>query len=132
MVGGVMGGYWAIGRENTATAPARVMTIESTAAKIGRSMKKREKPLCRLTVGTADTMSLKGSCAGMLVTPLRQLCSSTLQGQRPADLKASWTRHHSWHPPAGPPPERAALFPAALACLPAWARRPPRAGHAEG
>ena len=37
-----MGGYWAIGSENTAIAPANVMTIDSTEAKIGRSMKKRE------------------------------------------------------------------------------------------
>ena len=35
-------GYWAIGSETTATLPASVMTIDSTAAKIGRSMKKRE------------------------------------------------------------------------------------------
>src|SRR5262245_23144068 len=40
--GGVIGGYWAIGNENSAIAPVRVMTIDSTAAKIGRSMKKRE------------------------------------------------------------------------------------------
>ena len=37
-----MGGYCATGKENTATPPASVMTIDSTAAKIGRSMKKWE------------------------------------------------------------------------------------------
>ena len=37
-----MGGYWAMGSATTAMAPASVMTIESTAAKMGRSMKKRE------------------------------------------------------------------------------------------
>ena len=42
MLGGVIGGYWATGRLNTATAPASVMTIDSTEAKIGRSMKKCE------------------------------------------------------------------------------------------
>ena len=42
MLGGVIGGYWASGRLNAATAPARVMTIDSTEAKIGRSMKKCE------------------------------------------------------------------------------------------
>ena len=41
-VGGVMSGYWAIGSEGIATPPASTMTIDSTAAKIGRSMKKRE------------------------------------------------------------------------------------------
>ena len=42
MLGGVICGYWASGRLKTATAPARVMTIDSTEAKIGRSMKKCE------------------------------------------------------------------------------------------
>src|SRR5262245_9035687 len=42
MLGGVIGGYCASGRLSRATAPARVMTIDSTAAKIGRSMKKCE------------------------------------------------------------------------------------------
>ena len=41
-VGGVMRGYCASGKENSATPPASVMTMDSTAAKIGRSMKKRE------------------------------------------------------------------------------------------
>src|SRR3954454_14994634 len=42
MDGGAIGGYWATGRRRAATPPARVMTIESTAAKIGRRMKKCE------------------------------------------------------------------------------------------
>ena len=37
-----MFGYWAIGSDTTAMAPVSVMTIDSTAAKIGRSMKNRE------------------------------------------------------------------------------------------
>src|SRR5262245_23410154 len=41
-VGGVMGGYMAIGNQRADSAPASVMTIDRTAAKIGRSMKKRE------------------------------------------------------------------------------------------
>src|SRR4051794_27948823 len=40
--GGAIGGYRAIGSENSAMPPASVMTIERTDAKIGRSMKKRE------------------------------------------------------------------------------------------
>src|SRR5471030_276803 len=39
-VGGAISGYWAIGRTCEATRPATVMTIEMTAAKIGREMKK--------------------------------------------------------------------------------------------
>ena len=41
-VGGVMSGYCDSGSEITAIAPASVITIDSTDAKIGRSMKKRE------------------------------------------------------------------------------------------
>ena len=40
-VGGVMSGYWAIGRTSAASPPSRTMMIEMTQAKIGRSMKKR-------------------------------------------------------------------------------------------
>ena len=39
---GVISGYWAMGRLYIATAPASVMTIEMTDAKIGRSMQKWE------------------------------------------------------------------------------------------
>src|SRR5437899_13092259 len=42
MLGGVICGYCASGRFRRATKPASVMTIESTDAKIGRSMKKCE------------------------------------------------------------------------------------------
>src|SRR5437763_917249 len=41
-VGGVISGYCATGNVQTATPPASVMTMDSTEAKIGRSMKKRE------------------------------------------------------------------------------------------
>ena len=42
MLGGVICGYCASGKLKSATPPARVMRIDSTVAKIGRSMKKRE------------------------------------------------------------------------------------------
>ena len=41
-VGGVTCGYWAKGRFRIASPPANVITIDSTVAKIGRSMKNRE------------------------------------------------------------------------------------------
>ena len=41
-VGGVTSGYWATGSDSAATEPASVTTIDSTEAKIGRSMKKCE------------------------------------------------------------------------------------------
>src|SRR5512138_643973 len=40
--GGAISGYWAIGRLRIAESPASTRKIEITAAKIGRSMKKRE------------------------------------------------------------------------------------------
>src|SRR5215475_435575 len=42
MIGGAISGYWAIGSRTKATAPRITNTIESTDAKIGRSMKKWE------------------------------------------------------------------------------------------
>src|SRR5437868_1256315 len=42
MLGGVICGYSATGRWTAATAPPSAMTIDSTEAKIGRSMKKCE------------------------------------------------------------------------------------------
>src|SRR6516225_4337728 len=42
MIGGAISGYWAIGRRENDTTPMITNTIEITAAKIGRSMKKCE------------------------------------------------------------------------------------------
>ena len=41
-MGGVISGYCATGNLNTATRPAKVMMIDGTEARMGRSMKKRE------------------------------------------------------------------------------------------
>src|SRR5262249_18365225 len=41
-VGGEISGYWATGRVNSAMLPPSTMTMDSTEAKIGRLMKKRE------------------------------------------------------------------------------------------
>src|SRR5690349_7767875 len=43
MIGGAISGYCAIGRRKKDTAPRITNTIETTAAKIGRSMKKCDK-----------------------------------------------------------------------------------------
>ena len=40
--GGATSGYWAIGKRKYATTPRITITMESTVAKIGRSMKKFE------------------------------------------------------------------------------------------
>ena len=42
MLGGVIGGYCATGKLKRATAPASVITMDRTEAKIGLLMKKRE------------------------------------------------------------------------------------------
>src|SRR5712671_7285111 len=42
MIGGAISGYWATGRRKNDTAPTITNTIDITAAKIGRSMKKCE------------------------------------------------------------------------------------------
>src|ERR1700677_5016868 len=42
MIGGAISGYCAIGRRENATPPRITKTIDTTAAKIGRSMKKCE------------------------------------------------------------------------------------------
>src|ERR1043165_6893357 len=41
-VGGVISGYWATGSVNSAMPPPSTMTIDSTEAKIGLLIKKRE------------------------------------------------------------------------------------------
>src|SRR6478752_2748399 len=65
MVGGVTSGYWATGRVTRATAPARVMTMDRTEAKIGRSMKKREitpTPRFETTAGSFHGLPPRGVC----------------------------------------------------------------------
>src|SRR3954447_8200660 len=75
-VGGVISGYWATGRLKTATPPASVTRMDSTVAKIGRSMKNR--------VNVPNEL-----------TPLRSL---TL----PARLLPNHLRRHPPHPVPGP------------------------------
>jgi hypothetical protein len=41
-VGGVMGGYWAIGKENIDTAPISIVISAITLPSTGRSMKNLE------------------------------------------------------------------------------------------
>src|SRR5258708_2640372 len=53
-VGGVMSGYWAMGRLKSAIPPASVTMIDSTDAKIGRLMKKLENT-CNLRKRQGDT-----------------------------------------------------------------------------
>src|SRR5580698_1864381 len=47
MIGGAISGYWATGKRENDTPPRIKKTIEITAAKIGRSMKKCEMRILR-------------------------------------------------------------------------------------
>src|SRR5215831_534644 len=51
MMGGAISGYCAIGNRANDTAPTITKTIETTAAKIGRSMKKCEMRIGQPSVG---------------------------------------------------------------------------------
>jgi hypothetical protein len=74
MLGGVIGGYWAIGNVKTAILPANVMTMDITAAKIGRSMKKRENTFGSLArTVRAGSMSEEGFSS--LTLPARTTAS---------------------------------------------------------
>src|SRR6185437_16628310 len=56
--GGAMSGYWATGRKAIDSAPASMITMAMTQAKIGRSMKKRDmalRPAAALTRGSGGT-----------------------------------------------------------------------------
>src|SRR5262245_39459751 len=61
ITGGAISGYCAIGRRANATAPRITNTIDSTAAKIGRSMKKWE-----IFIVCAQALFLRGAGHGRL------------------------------------------------------------------
>src|SRR5580700_2276925 len=56
-VGGTTSGYWAIGRKKTVIPPARTIKIDRTEAKIGRSIKKYENLIYRLSPANAAFQS---------------------------------------------------------------------------
>src|ERR1700739_1403108 len=58
MVGGAISGYWATGSRKNDTPPRITNTIDQTAAKIGRSMKK-----CEMRM-VAPSVRLRGRTAG--------------------------------------------------------------------
>src|SRR5438093_2229072 len=62
--GGAISGYCAIGSVRIAARPASTRNMEITAAKIGRSMKKRENMSFRLYALGADLASLGGAAGG--------------------------------------------------------------------
>ena len=68
MIGGAISGYCATGSRTKATPPRITNTIETTEAKIGRSMKK-----CEMRIGPAGLFRLlrrgRRACAGGLRRP---------------------------------------------------------------
>src|ERR1019366_1883238 len=93
MLGGVICGYCAIGSVQTATAPANVMTMDSTAAKIGRSMKKRENKVDPQLFGPASL--IRGGRHGIRRAALRWLPRLLLADFRlVADALQAAYHHH--------------------------------------
>src|SRR5580700_11198874 len=72
--GGAISGYWATGSRPTDTAPRMTNTIETTAAKIGRSMKKWER---RMPGSRSVGVDLRagGRCRGGARCLRRNLCA---------------------------------------------------------
>src|SRR5260370_13498021 len=72
--GGAISGYWATGSRPTDTAPTMTKTIETTAAKIGRSMKKWER-----RIGSSRSIGLDlpagGRCCSRTRLLRRNLCA---------------------------------------------------------
>src|SRR5258708_37074124 len=64
-VGGTTSGYSLMGSNGTEIRPATRMTIDNTAAKIGRSMKNLEKSMCVLPYLTADATTAAGGDANV-------------------------------------------------------------------
>src|SRR6516164_9095303 len=63
MIGGAISGYWATGSRENDTPPRITKTIETTAAKIGRSMKK-----CDIRIG--DLSSSLAECPALAAAHL--------------------------------------------------------------
>ncbi len=63
MIGGAISGYCATGRRKNETPPRMTNTIDTTAAKIGRSMKKCEMRIAR-------SVSLAGGVGGRRAWPV--------------------------------------------------------------
>src|SRR5579871_412662 len=91
MLGGVICGYWATGRLSAATAPASVITMDRTDAKIGRSMKKCEN-IWPSVLGTRWNRSgpllvvLLFSSLPLSASPLLLVCLHRL-GQQPHQVR---------------------------------------------
>src|SRR5665213_603964 len=72
MVGGEISGYCAIGRRRNATAPRMTMMIETTDAKIGRSMKK-----CDIRIGPVRDYFFGAAPAGAVGAAAPSCCGVT-------------------------------------------------------
>ena len=83
-MGGVISGYWATGSTHTAMPPPSVMMIDSTEAKIGRWMKKRENMGARCSGVRCQVSGVRCQAVGsamrlgyaILVHPTASSCSS--------------------------------------------------------
>src|SRR5262245_61018440 len=80
-----MGGYWARGRLKTASEPASVMTMDRTAAKMGRSMKNRANMVGSLRVGGSGELLAHGPGLdpGAVTDPLYAVHHHARLGRQP-------------------------------------------------
>src|ERR1700731_3169202 len=65
MIGGAISGYWATGSRENDTAPRMTKTIDTTAAKIGRLMKKCEIRIASVDLGGLGSGGLGGLRLGL-------------------------------------------------------------------
>src|ERR1700730_11745542 len=72
--GGAISGYWATGSRPTDTAPTMTKTMDTTAAKIGRSMKKWERRMCG-TRSIGVDLRAGNRCRGDARSLRRNLCT---------------------------------------------------------
>src|SRR5438552_16419115 len=84
MIGGAISGYWATGRRANDTTPRITNTIETTEAKIGRSMKKCEIFIARGPVGWAKApyAVVRLSTPQFAPLPTLRRCGHSCGGQR--------------------------------------------------
>src|SRR5262249_51905268 len=80
MMGGAISGYWAIGKRKNATPPMMTNTIETTAAKIGRSIKK-----CEMRIGVSVGLRGRSACRCRRALLLRRHLGAGTRTHEPVD-----------------------------------------------
>src|SRR3954452_221688 len=113
--GGAISGYWAIGRRPKETTPRITNTSDTTPAKIGRSMKKREMRISRSAASVGPGRSFASGCRGVGIAgrllrrhldagthPHQAVDDDPIAGLEPcrnhAQARYDWTQRHVFRP----------------------------------